>query len=310
MTKDSELKVHSNSAATELGSEICSLLDERDELRRDGEIQRLKLSAEVAELDERLTKSQKDAALTGGARVFQRAYLQHLREKALMSIKITQLEDRVAGAKVRVALSKTTGAQQQWRRREQMKRQGWALGGGGRRDRLPQTAAKGPEEEARRKLTEADFEYRVAKSDLDELCKKDSYFDALVKQNSSPAATSIQAHDDVGNNVLLPKSRETARPFRRAARHVRVDVRKQEIASIKAGEPGILARNICLQMDWKINRAAPVFRERIEPLPSWIKKANGKRTWKEVFDDKHTHHSVRSFVNKVPALKTRVSPPK
>ena len=98
---------------------------------------------------------------------------------------------------------------------------------------------------------------------------------------------------------VLPKAHRTT------PRAGSVDPRKERIAQIKAGQPGIKAIDVCLQIDRAFQREAPGMRDRLAPLASWS-KATWVRTWEGVFDDQRTHHRVRSFINKVPALKTRV----
>ncbi|HEY4930055.1 MAG TPA: hypothetical protein VII23_00660 [Terriglobales bacterium] len=150
------------------------------ERRGELEIQRLKLRAAVADFDERLAKLQEDSALTAGQKTIHRAYLQHLREKTLISIRLMQLEQKVAGARFKHTVSKTPGAQKNWRNHQQMRRQGAAFGGGHpARRQGPLPLAKGPEEEALGRLLDAESEYRDARAKLFELCKKDSYFESL-----------------------------------------------------------------------------------------------------------------------------------
>ena len=158
-------------------AEAANRRDRRGEL----EIRRLKLHAVVAELEERLAKLQKDAALTAGQKTVHRAYLQHHREKTLLSIQLMQLEEDVADARFEHTVSKTPGAEKQWRRQQEMRQQGAALGGGhATRRRVPLPVTKGPGEEALGKLRHAESEYKDAKAKLDELCKKDSYFESLI----------------------------------------------------------------------------------------------------------------------------------
>lgn len=83
------------------------------------------------------------------------------------------------------------------------------------------------------------------------------------------------------------------------------DPRKELIARIKANQPGIGARGVCAVIDRSIDREAPALRARIAPLSAWVTKSKGVSTWAGVFDSKQTHHLVRSYVNKVPALQTR-----
>src|ERR1039457_6937740 len=172
----------------------------RSERRGEFEIQRLKLYAEVANFDERLAKLQKDAALTAGQKTIHRAYLQHLRGKILLSIRLMQLEQDVAGARFKHTVSKTPGAQKNWHRQQQMRRQGAALGGGHpTRRQVPLPVTKGPEEEALGELLHAESEYRDARAKLDELCKKDSYFESLIG-----AEDEERKHASRGSGQVLP----------------------------------------------------------------------------------------------------------
>jgi hypothetical protein len=37
-----------------------------------------------------------------------------------------------------------------------------------------------------------------------------------------------------------------------------------------------------------------------KPLDSWQKKAGGKRSWTDLFDDRRTHNAVKTFINRIP----------
>ena len=82
------------------------------------------------------------------------------------------------------------------------------------------------------------------------------------------------------------------------------DPRKERIAIFKGRQRGIKARDVCVMLDQFLSREAPALKAKLEPLPAWVRKANGARTWVGVFDCKETHDLVRAYVNKVPALQT------
>jgi len=44
----------------------------------------------------------------------------------------------------------------------------------------------------------------------------------------------------------------------------------------------------------------------LAPLDAWTEKAEGKRTWQDLYDAKVTRTLVRAYINKVPALRTRI----
>jgi hypothetical protein len=116
-----------------------------------------------------------------------------------------------------------------------------------------------------------------------------------------------------GTSESVPAAAEAARRKQplRAARQPRaprvLDRKKELIARLKATQPGISARDICFLMDRRICREPPALRVSLEPLLDWQQKAGGKRTWVDLFDDERTYNRVRSFVNKVPPLRTRGS---
>jgi hypothetical protein len=84
-----------------------------------------------------------------------------------------------------------------------------------------------------------------------------------------------------------------------------IDLRKQAIAEIKAQNPrGISARDICGQMDTMIERVSPVRQHQLQPLDSWMTKAQGKRTWTDLFDDPRTNKAVGKYVYSIPPLRT------
>lgn len=87
-----------------------------------------------------------------------------------------------------------------------------------------------------------------------------------------------------------------------------VDAKKELIARLKARYPSSCARKICELIDKRIETESTAQRQRLEPLLSWVSRAGTSRTWLELYEGKRTHNLVRSYVNKVPPLKTRKSP--
>jgi hypothetical protein len=93
--------------------------------------------------------------------------------------------------------------------------------------------------------------------------------------------------------------------------HLRaVDNRKELIARLKGRNPNANARKICEFIDKTIDKAAPIRRDSLAPLKSWQMQAPGKRSWVELYDHPKTRNRVRTYVNKVPALKTSRKPSK
>ena len=84
-----------------------------------------------------------------------------------------------------------------------------------------------------------------------------------------------------------------------------IDLRKQRIAEIKAQNPrGISAREICEQMDTLIERVILRRQQQLQPLDSWMRKAQGKRTWTDLLRDHRTNKALGKYISKVPALRT------
>jgi hypothetical protein len=114
----------------------------------------------------------------------------------------------------------------------------------------------------------------------------------LAEHNAEPL--SVEPATYAGTSV----SRRQQRP---------VDRRKELIARLKARNPDAGARKICDLIDQSINKEAPINQRHLAPLESWQKQAPTKRSWVEFFTDTKTHNLVRSYVNKVPRLKTAKS---
>jgi hypothetical protein len=73
---------------------------------------------------------------------------------------------------------------------------------------------------------------------------------------------------------------------------------KMKIAELKFRDRKALARKICELLDGLVDRG----HKGLEPLQSWQKRADGKRTWVELYDDHRTRPLVRAYINKVPPL--------
>jgi hypothetical protein len=99
-------------------------------------------------------------------------------------------------------------------------------------------------------------------------------------------------------SVAAPLSRHRQRSL---------DMRKELIARLKARNPGTKARKICELIDQTINKEAPIRQGNLAPLESWRKLAPDERTWVGFYDHPKTHNQVRTYVNKVPPLKTAKS---
>ena len=89
---------------------------------------------------------------------------------------------------------------------------------------------------------------------------------------------------------------------RRQVRHV--DARKELIASLKARNPNTNARRICELIDQTIEKVAHIRRGNLVPLESWQRQAPGERSWVGLYDTSKTHNRVKSYVNKVPPMRT------
>ncbi len=87
-----------------------------------------------------------------------------------------------------------------------------------------------------------------------------------------------------------------------------IDRRKELIASLRARNPDAQVRKICGLIDQKIEKEAPILRADFAPLESWTKLVPSERTWVGLYEHSKTHERVRSYINKVPPLKTRRNP--
>ncbi len=81
------------------------------------------------------------------------------------------------------------------------------------------------------------------------------------------------------------------------------NTKKVLIAELKAIHPDAGTRKICELIDNRID-AAPISQPVLAPLESWLMKAHGARSWVDVYNHTKTKRLVRSYVNKVPPLKT------
>lgn len=89
-----------------------------------------------------------------------------------------------------------------------------------------------------------------------------------------------------------------------ASRRRPVDPRKELIARLKARDLKAPARRICELIDQTIENTARIRKERLAPLESWRIQAPGARSWVDFYDHANTRNRVRTFVNKVPPLRT------
>jgi hypothetical protein len=119
-----------------------------------------------------------------------------------------------------------------------------------------------------------------------------------MEKNRAPRSDWILSKDSSSPQLLPPASRKVSR------RHRPVDTRKELIAQLKARNPNANARRICELIDSTIERTSPALQPRLEPLGSWLSSTGASRTWLGLYDNEPTHNLVRSYVNKVPPLKT------
>jgi hypothetical protein len=125
---------------------------------------------------------------------------------------------------------------------------------------------------------------------------------------------------DVSRLASLAEARYTERPpaeqppvetrrRRRSSMRREIAPRIQRIALIKAQNPRrISALDICKEMDKLIEQFGPVSRQQLQPLDSWVRKAPGKRTWTDLFNDNRTKKAVGKYIYKIPPLRTSNEP--
>jgi hypothetical protein len=88
-----------------------------------------------------------------------------------------------------------------------------------------------------------------------------------------------------------------------------IDRRKEVIARIKAQNPrAISARGICKEMDKLIEQVGPVSRQQLQALDSWMRKAQGKRTWTDLLHDHRTSKAVAKYISIIPPFRTSNEP--
>ncbi len=121
---------------------------------------------------------------------------------------------------------------------------------------------------------------------------------------------------DVSRLASLAEARYTEGPpaeqppvetRRRRLSPIRLDIdpRKRMIAEIRAQHPrGISARDICREMDAIFERVGRGQQQQLQPVESWMRKAPGKRTWTDLFNDSRTKKAVGKYIYQIPALKT------
>ena len=88
-----------------------------------------------------------------------------------------------------------------------------------------------------------------------------------------------------------------------------IDARKELIACLKARGLNASARRVCEGIDKAIN-TTPISRTTLAPLESWQNLVPAERTWVGFYDHPKTRNLVRTYVNKVPPLRTAPNVPK
>ena len=79
------------------------------------------------------------------------------------------------------------------------------------------------------------------------------------------------------------------------------NTRKVMIGRLKAMHMDAGTREICEMIDGRI-KESPSSQPVLAPLESWLTKAQGARSWVDVFDHPKTHKLVKNYLNKVPAV--------
>lgn len=131
--------------------------------------------------------------------------------------------------------------------------------------------------------------------------------DARSRVQPSEAAGAVdQMTQQIGDRVVsrqLPQARSRSRlkPSRQ------FHPSKELIAKIKSMHPGILAKDIVVEMDRLMESMTPSQRDRCAPPESWCKASDGQRTWKELFGNRATHKNVKNRINKVRPLPSEIS---
>jgi len=69
---------------------------------------------------------------------------------------------------------------------------------------------------------------------------------------------------------------------------------KTKIATLQRRHPDAYRRKICGYLDAAVERG-----DSCEPLKSWQERADGKRTWVELYDDPRSKPLVQMYLSKV-----------
>jgi hypothetical protein len=141
----------------------------------------------------------------------------------------------------------------------------------------------------------------LRKRDRGELNKARQALDQYVVRTPRDARDPLWI-DKMENSISQREESRIPRSPKRTPQH-RPDQRKELIAQLKAYHPNARARKICELIDRRIS-SVPSLRAALALLESWQRQAPGERSWAEVFAHPATHNLVRSYVNKVPPLKT------
>jgi hypothetical protein len=103
--------------------------------------------------------------------------------------------------------------------------------------------------------------------------------------NAAGAGVGQLRHEQRHKNV-------SSRPIR-LPRVARPNPLKRHIAQLRREHYS--ARTICGELDKLVERGP----NRHAPLASWQNKAEGKRSWVDLFEDQRTHNAVKTFINKI-----------
>jgi hypothetical protein len=162
------------------------------------------LHAQLADIEGEIAKIKDDSRFTPGQKYTLAQYWHHEREKKLAELQLDALSHEVEACRAQHEYSKTPGAQKQWKAHEQRVLAGRALG---RPPRSNTSCAKGPEEEAYRRLQQAELKYKEEQNRFDALRAKDSEFrealDALVVKANSPKNMNRQSSEF--ESVVVPE---------------------------------------------------------------------------------------------------------
>lgn len=141
--------------------------------------------------------------------------------------------------------------------------------------------------------------------------KLDTHTPQLLVQEAAPSESKIESPDqgsdvDTSNPGLANAAVAGVGQLRHEQRRKNVSSRPARLPRV--GHPNPLKRRIadlrrdryspakiCIQLDKLVERGD----KGCTPLASWRKKAEGKRSWADLFDDERTHNAVKTFINKI-----------